>query len=311
MTTRTQVEQALFAAQELQNFLNISNQEKNLTKERFDIISRAAKYMTNIAKDLDYKKRIIEKNDVENLPARPHQTRVTDAQVIDMRNMRKDTGTSYLSISKIYGISEAQVSKICRGVERENVGGPIEKTIKPFTLTEDQVSTMRTLRAKESMSFSSLGAMFGTSKERAARICRGVDYKDFGGPIENGGRTRVSPINTKVTDAQVAEMRRLRAETGITYKELGSQFGINKTTAAKICKGLQRADAPGPISYSYDNQTERTILTPDEVVELRNMRKDYKEDVETLALMFDISKSTVRKIIKGQSFASVGGPIED
>lgn len=52
---------------------------------------------------------------------------------------------------------------------------------------------------------------------------------------------------SKLTEADVARMRLLRAE-GWTYASLGNQFGVDKKTAIRACKGQQWkhvANAPG------------------------------------------------------------------
>ncbi len=51
----------------------------------------------------------------------------------------------------------------------------------------------------------------------------------------------------KITDDQVAELRRLKA-SGATLRELAEHFGISKSTAKHIAAGRQRAERLGPES---------------------------------------------------------------
>lgn len=45
---------------------------------------------------------------------------------------------------------------------------------------------------------------------------------------------------TKVSDAQVQEIRELRVETGVSLKEIGRRYGISESQVCRIVNGKSR-----------------------------------------------------------------------
>jgi hypothetical protein len=59
-----------------------------------------------------------------------------------------------------------------------------------------------------------------------------------GGPSRSGGQFRGSDHpSAKLTEDQVREIRRLRRQESKPYSVIGEQFGIDETTARRICVG--------------------------------------------------------------------------
>jgi AraC-like DNA-binding protein len=54
--------------------------------------------------------------------------------------------------------------------------------------------------------------------------------------------------NTRLSDAQVRQMRKLREREGWSYLKLAAMFGVSYRHAARVCTGQQRQEAGGPIA---------------------------------------------------------------
>ncbi len=51
---------------------------------------------------------------------------LTDQQVVDLRTTRESEGISFYKLANMFGISQPQAFKICKGQARATAGGPIE-----------------------------------------------------------------------------------------------------------------------------------------------------------------------------------------
>jgi hypothetical protein len=71
------------------------------------------------------------------------RSKLTDAQVAEMRADRWENGMKVLDLAAKYGVSKAQVSKVTRGVSREN-----ETDLSTVVLTTEAIADIRATRER-------------------------------------------------------------------------------------------------------------------------------------------------------------------
>lgn len=54
------------------------------------------------------------------------RSKVSDAQVVEMRTKRVEEGVSYAKLATLYKLTKMQASRICRGLSRKAAGGPVD-----------------------------------------------------------------------------------------------------------------------------------------------------------------------------------------
>jgi hypothetical protein len=108
-------------------------------------------------------------------------------------------------------------------------------------LTDEDIIEMRTLYASggRRMSTSYLGWMFETTTANVHLIVTGQTHKNVGGPI--------SPVKGPTTEAEVLEIRELRAK-GYDYYTLSEKFEKSQVALRSICSGKSFPHVGGPRS---------------------------------------------------------------
>ncbi|HWB13412.1 MAG TPA: hypothetical protein VFE62_12285 [Gemmataceae bacterium] len=87
---------------------------------------------------------------------------------------------------------------------------------------------------------------------------------DADGPTSSSAPPRSASVlerNQKLTDAQVVEMREVRAKSvadgmPIGWDELGDRYGIHGKTVYRICAGIIRQGCGGPIEGHQSQETQ-------------------------------------------------------
>ncbi len=88
--------------------------------------------------------------------------------------------------------------------------------------------------------------------------CCNPRHLSLGTPTDNQRDCKMKNRNARgarhgmarLTDAQVVSMRRLYAESGISFRELGVMFGINSASAWQVVRGNKWPHLPGAIPQS-------------------------------------------------------------
>jgi DNA-binding transcriptional regulator YiaG len=109
----------------------------------------------------------------------------------------------------------------------------------------------------------------------------------------------------KLTDAQVAEIRRLRAEDGLSHRALGQMFAISAGHARYLCNGGRkppRLDASGQRIEPRGENHYRAKLKESQVREIRQ-RRASGESQRALAAEYGVSATLVRLISQRRSWA--------
>lgn len=90
-------------------------------------------------------------------------------------------------------------------------------------MTAAQVVEIRERYAAGGVTYTALAAEFGISRASLARIVHGDVWTHVGGPITPSSRPRW------LTEDDVREIRRVRAETGLSYQKIGEPYGLSRS----------------------------------------------------------------------------------
>lgn len=101
----------------------------------------------------------------------------------------------------------------------------------------------------------------------------------------------------KLNKRKVISMRYMRYREKLTYKELGTMFGVNFRTARRACLGI-----------TWRNVKARR-LSDDDVILMRAMRQQEKS-FNDIARRFNVSQVYATRICRGQDRCDVGGFID-
>lgn len=120
-------------------------------------------------------------------------------------------------------------------------------------------------------------------------------------------------VGAKLTEADVVEMRRLRRETGLTYREIGERFGVTEGTASNAVTGRTWANVPGAVADSYGSSRSgeanpNASLTDEQVEKLRT-ETTHVGQVNGLAEELNVERSTVYNALTGKTYSQAPGVI--
>lgn len=106
-------------------------------------------------------------------------------------------------------------------------------------LTQKQADEIREIYVSEKIGMARLAKRFGVTKVVVRNILEGESYSHANKPAKIARRSMKGDGNpsAKLTLEQAEEMRRLRADTGMSYEKLGKKFGVCANSAWEIIKG--------------------------------------------------------------------------
>jgi predicted transcriptional regulator len=110
----------------------------------------------------------------------------------------------------------------------------------------------------------------------------------------------------KVDSKKVPEIRERRAR-GETLSSIAEDHGVSKQTISQIVKGETYSDLGGPIDPKLDPRPPQG-LTVDQVIEIRE-RRASGEFVVNFESEYDVNRSTLYSITRGERAPDIGGPI--
>ncbi|MGE0790822.1 MAG: hypothetical protein AB7S26_34425 [Sandaracinaceae bacterium] len=109
-----------------------------------------------------------------------------------------------------------------------------------------------------------------------------------------------------LTDVQVKTIRDKYSKGKKSQRELGEQYGLGTHQIGRLTRGEAREGAGGPVSSNG-----RTKLTPKQVASLRKRYSKGIASQATLAREFGISAAAVSRLVRGNTYEDVGGPLTE
>lgn len=104
---------------------------------------------------------------------------------------------------------------------------------------------------------------------------------------------------TKLTDAQVREIRQKYVESRIGQRKLAEEYGVTQPQIGYIVRGEQRRKAGGPIQKRGNGFKRSTLITDQQAKEIRK-RFQQGESTKVLSKEFGISHSYASTIAHGK-----------
>jgi predicted XRE-type DNA-binding protein len=142
-------------------------------------------------------------------------------------------------------------------------------------------------------------------------------------PRRNGCGLGENSSNSKFTEDEVIEIRRRYVEDkSLSKKELADEFDAGKSTIGAIVRGETWTHVGGPTMVYKRGSTghskggaqgERNTnskLTAADVKDIRNRYADSNIQQKQLAEEYDITRSAMSSLLRGQTWTHVGGPIK-
>jgi len=119
------------------------------------------------------------------------------------------------------------------------------------------------------------------------------------------------PLST-LTEAEVLNIRNLYATEKFTQKELGAIFNTTCFTISKIIRGDRWKHVAGPtIKQNVVGELNPAAkLSEEKVLDIRKKYATGKFTQAQLGALYGVGFKAISKIITGQRWASVGGPIK-
>lgn len=103
-------------------------------------------------------------------------------------------------------------------------------------LTGDQVLQIRHLYAAGNITHEELGRQFGVAGGTIASILTGKKWKHVGGPISRIDMHGETNKTSKLTEADVLEIRRRYAAGGIYQRQLAEEYGVEQSNIGFIVR---------------------------------------------------------------------------
>jgi len=143
------------------------------------------------------------------------------------------------------GIRDNSLANLCYGTPWENMHDKLRDGTQLFgeeqwnaKLTATKVREARALYAAGGWTQAALATRYGVSVRTMGKALRGEKWAH----VENAQSISLRPsLNSKLTDDDVREIRRLHAAGGVSHRQLGLRFGVTRETVRDILNGKRRS----------------------------------------------------------------------
>lgn len=110
--------------------------------------------------------------------------------------------------------------------------------------------------------------------------------------------------NSKLTEDQVLEIRRLYSTGDWTQRKLAECFLVSREAIAPIVQGTRWKHVSGEIGFTRDAK-----LTDAQVLEIRKLYAGGGWTHSALAANFEVSEGCIFSVVRGKTYKDVSGPI--
>lgn len=113
----------------------------------------------------------------------------------------------------------------------------------------------------------------------------------------------------KLTNEQAKEARELYSSGAATKVELSRRYGISIAVLGHLLRGSTYREAGGPIRKPGPQGGQDRALTDEQAVDAREKFHLQGYNVRQVAREFRISDRAMRKLLSGETYRAVGGPV--
>lgn len=138
-------------------------------------------------------------------------------------------------------------------------------------------------------------------------------------PIAGGGDTTIGVSlvvsAAKLSDVEVAELRRAYVETPASLRDLAARHAVSTRAVGDVLRGRSYAHVGMPaglaerIAAKAGRRQGRRRLTPAQVLELRRAIAGGEVTWREAARRWGVSQDAIRHAVRGWSYKEVGGPL--
>ena len=159
-----------------------------------------------------------------------HAYKITGGDAAIIRCRYAEGGITHREIAEEYGLARAHVSAIIKGLHWADNGGDVCAEDLHRKLTRDEVIEIREKYANRRVTQRELGRQFGVNPTTISCIVRGKTWKNESGEysVDNKG---------KLTKKEVSEIRKRYACGGVSYRQLGNEYGLHLALIGNIVTG--------------------------------------------------------------------------
>lgn len=254
----------------------------------------------------------------------PHTSLVTNDVLEIRRRYAEEPQTTTATLAAVYGVTAASIKHIVHGESWGHVGGPAAPADlsskrargdrhgsrthpeavprgerKPYSkLTDEQVLDIRNAYARGDVSKKALAREYGVDGHVLRNILAGTKWAHVGGPTFPPGAFP----SCGVTNPQIAEAVALYLAGGVTYRDLGSMYGVAPGT---VKKWMHDAGVP---AQKHTRIAGNRKLTEAQVVEIREAHAAGRSQSQ-LARDHGMTQAAISSVVLGRSYPEAGGPI--
>ena len=244
------------------------------------------------------------------------KTPFTESQVREIRRRYAAGGITYRELADEYGVSLYVIFSIIKAAYTADMAGT--KRVNTSKLTEFHANEIRGRYAVGGITYRELAAEYGVSAQTIANIIKRVTWAHLGDTDEatvDYMKREDADSSSKLTAAQVDEIRGHYAAGGITYRELAAEHGVSINVIAQIVKHLIWAhlgdtddtdDEAAADKRARGEAPYASKLTADQVREIRGHYAAGGITYRELAAEHGVSINVIAQIVKHLIWAHLG-----
>ena len=246
------------------------------------------------------------------------KTPFTESQVREIRRHYAAGGITYRELADEYGVSLYVIFSIIKAAYTADMAGT--KRVNTSKLTESHANEIRGRYAVGGITYRELAAEYGVSAQTIANIIKRVTWAHLGDTDEatvDYMKREDADSSSKLTAAQVDEIRGRYAAGGITYRELAAEHGVSINVIAQIVKHLIWAHLGDTDDEAAADKRARgeahyaSRLTELQVGEIRRRYAAGGITQRELAAEYGVSIQAIGHIIKHLTWAHLDAPDTD
>ena len=242
----------------------------------------------------------------ERADSRSNRERLSDEQVVEIREDRHNNGTSHRVLAERFGVSPSTITRVLNRTSYPDIGGPSRPPTKQWwrDVPDDEARQMRESYHRDGLSQAKIAQKHRLTPPRVRRILLGQSHPDAGGPIGLLNRSR---RQQKLSEEDVVKIRELYDTGQHKQVALAERFQVNQTVISSIVTGKSYTEYGGPITPT---KLKRASLDEPAVVEIRERYHYEGERKSSVARRFGIRPDDVTLIVTGRTYKAFGGPTE-
>ena len=261
----------------------------------------------------------IQKGRTPDYTRRSWRTDLTDRDVVAIRE-RYRNGEDQDLLATEYGLTDTSIRNLVSGRTFPDVPNPVplreRRILRGAKLTKADVINIRE-RAQEGVSQAVLAKEYGITSTHTSLIVAGKVWTHVGGPVVPVSGVPVGERSgaSKLTEADIVEIRGRYAAGGVTQEDLAREFGVTVSTIRNITNRRTWKHIPGePVRPPKRvNRARRgrdhpgAKLTAPQALEIYALANARQLSDSEIAQRYNVATSRISDIRCGNTWSHVTG----